>query len=71
MKMWRSAVGVRATPEAMLETLRTMPMARDIVDRINEHCEWINLTFQALAFLHRHPRKRVGFCKEAEPGKAS
>ena len=42
MQMWRSHVGEKATPEAMLETLRKMPMARDIVDRINKHCEWIN-----------------------------
>ena len=42
MQMWRSAVGVRATPEAMLETLQRMTMAQDIVDKINKHCEWMN-----------------------------
>ena len=68
MLMWESAVGLRATPEAMVQTLRNIPMATDIVDRINKHCEWIHIILQALAFLHRHPGKRVWFHEEANPG---
>ena len=41
MLMWESAVGLRATPEAMVQTLQNIPIATDIVDRINKHCEWI------------------------------
>ena len=41
MQMWQSAFGMDATPEAMVETLQRIPIAKDIVDRINEHCEWI------------------------------
>ena len=39
MQMWGSAVGVGATPEAMVQTLQRIPIATDIVDRINKHCE--------------------------------
>ena len=40
-----------AIPEAMVETLRRIPMTKDILDRINEHCEWINLIFQVSKLL--------------------
>ena len=39
MQMWQSAFGMDATPEAMVETLQRIPIAKDIVDRINKHCE--------------------------------
>ena len=68
MQMWGSAFGDGATPEAMVKILQKIPIATDIVDRINKHCEWINIVFQALPFLHRHPWKRGSFGKEAKPG---
>ena len=36
-----TAAGAGATPEAMVQTLQRIPIATDIVDRINKHCEWI------------------------------
>ena len=39
MQMWQSAFGMDATPAAMVETLQRIPIAKDIVDRINKHCE--------------------------------
>ena len=50
MLMWGSAVGVGATPEAMVQTLRRIPIATDIVDRINDHCEWIKPYFASNCF---------------------
>ena len=57
MQMWGSAVGVGATPEAMVQTLRNIPIATDIVDRINKHCEWIHIILQALAFFAQASRE--------------
>ena len=41
MQMWASSVGGEesATAEKMVETLKKIPLTRDIVDRINRHCE--------------------------------
>ena len=50
MQMWGSAFGDGATPEAMVKILQKIPIATDIVDRINKHCELMNIIFQAHAF---------------------
>ena len=50
MLMWGSAVGVGATPEAMVQTLRRIPIATDIVDRIKDHCEGIKPNFVSNCF---------------------
>ena len=67
MKMWASSVGEdSATPEALVEILRPIPLTQDIVDRISNDCEWIFMVLQGLTFLCRHPRERAGFRKEAK-----
>ena len=69
--MWASSVGEdSATAEALVEILRPIPLTQDIVDRINNDCEWIFMVLQELTFLHRHPRERAGFRKEAKRGQS-
>ena len=70
--MWASSVGEdSATPEALVEILRPIPLTQDIVDRINNDCEWIFMVLQGLTFLCcRHPRETAGFCKEAKRGQS-
>jgi len=67
MLMWESAVGLRATPEAMVQTLRKIPIATDIVDRIKEHCEWIHIILQALAFFAQASREEGLVPRRGQP----
>ena len=40
MNMWRSSVGEEsATAQAMVQALRRIPLTKDIVEKINRHCE--------------------------------
>ena len=75
MNMWRSSVGEEsATAQAMVQALQKIRLTKDIVDKINQHCEWIldnrhfDILYKCSYFLQRHPRKLFAICKEASSG---